>query len=150
VNAEGYRANPTGGAHVLYVNRGEWAALGGRLGLSLRVGMRYRIIPAEGARGPWRITTAAYSYAVGDRDGREVFAYHWNPAMPPTFPHLHVGARASGDLLVQNAHLPTGRVALEAVVRLLVTELHVPPLRRDWRAVLRRGEDRFGAWRTWS
>jgi len=51
---------------------------------------------------------------------------------------------------VQKRHLPTGRVALEVVVRLLVAEFDVPPLRRDSRTVLRRGEERFKAWRTWA
>ena len=47
-------------------------------------------------------------------------------------------------------HLPTSRVALEAVVRLLVAEFDVPPLRRDGRTLLRRGEERFKASRTWA
>ena len=29
-------------------------------------------------------------------------------------------------------------------------KLEVPPLRRDWRTVLRRGEERFKASRTWT
>ena len=55
VSADGYRPNPQGRAHLLDVNRGEPAAVGGPHGLSLWVGMRYRIVRAEGARGPWKV-----------------------------------------------------------------------------------------------
>ena len=150
VSADGYRPNPQGRAHLLDVNRGEPVAVGGPHGLSLWVGMRYRIVRAEGARGPWKIKTAGYAYAIDDRDGHEVLAYHWQEGTPPPYPHLHLGAGAGVNALVQKRHLPTGRVALEAVVRLLVAEFDVPPLRRDWRTVLRRGEERFKAWRTWA
>ena len=150
VSADGYRPNADGPAHVLYVNRGERIELGGPYRLSLRIGMGYRIVRAEGARGPWKITTTAYGYALDDRDGREVLAYHWQPALRPPYPHLHLGGGAGVNALVQRKHLPTGRDAREAVVRLLVEEFEVPPLRRDWRSVLRRGEQRFTAWRTWA
>ena len=150
VSADGYRPNPQGRAHLLDVNRAEPVAVGGRHRLSLRVAMRYRIIRADGASGPWKIKTAGYAYAIDDRDGHEVLAYHWQEGTPPPCPHLHLGAGAGVNALVQTRHLPTGRVALEAVVRLLVEEFEVPPLRRDWRTVLRRGEERFKAWRTWA
>jgi hypothetical protein len=150
VSADGYEANPAGPAHLLYVNRGEAVPLRGRHRLSLRVAMRYRIVRAEGARGPWKIATAGYEYAIDDQEGREVLAYHWQAGVAPPYPHLHLGAGAGVAALLRKRHLPTGRVALEAVLRLLLTELGVEPLRRDWRAVLERGERRFAAWRTWA
>ena len=83
VSADGYRANPTGPAHRLFLNRDEPVALAGTHGLSLRVTMRYRVVPAAGARGPWKTRTAAYEYAIDDRDGREVLAYHWREGIAP-------------------------------------------------------------------
>jgi hypothetical protein len=47
-------------------------------------------------------------------------------------------------------HIPTGRVAFEEVVRLLITELRVEPNRDDWREILRDSEDRFREYRTWA
>ena len=74
-------------------------------------------------------------------------AWHWHPmsnlsedASP--WPHLHAyGARDT--LTLHKLHLPTGRVSLEAVVRFLIEDLDVAPRRTDWRAVLRRHEERF-------
>jgi hypothetical protein len=37
---------------------------------------------------------------------------------------------------VAGAHLPTGLIALQAIVRMLITQLDVAPRRRDWRAAL--------------
>jgi hypothetical protein len=70
-------------------------------------------------------------------DERECIAYHWHArgASPIVWPHLHVSAPA-GPLDLSRAHLPTGPVALSAVLRCAVGDLGVRPLRRDWAAVL--------------
>jgi hypothetical protein len=47
-------------------------------------------------------------------------------------------------------HLPTGRVSIEAVIRFLIEDLEVAPLRDDWRAVLDRHEDLFRQTRSWA
>ena len=80
-------------------------------------------------------------YALYDVDGREVVAYHWHPEgrSGVTTPHLHLGTGASvGRRDLAGAHLPTGRILLEDVLRLGVAELGVRPLRRDWREILER------------
>jgi hypothetical protein len=66
-----------------------------------------------------------------------------------SWPHLHAyGAR---DMLtLHKLHLPTGRVALEAVVRFLILDLDVVPRRDDWRSVLDRHEEQFRQARTWA
>ena len=65
------------------------------------------------------------------------------------WPHLHAyGARDT--LTLHKLHLPTGRVALEAVVRFLFADLGVVPRRADWRAVLDRQEERFRQTRSWA
>ena len=46
-----------------------------------------------------------------------------------------------GDL--DGLHLPTGRVSLEAVIRMLITEFAIAPRRADWRRTLDRTEAAF-------
>ena len=71
-----------------------------------------------------------------------------------TFPHLHIGsallagqtAIRPGDL--HHAHIPTGRVSLEAVVRLAITEFGVKPRMGNWEEILQRTEAAFQQWKT--
>jgi hypothetical protein len=114
----------------------------------------YHIIQQEGARGPWKVQTAAYYYTIGeagDRE-REIFAYHWHPARPNpiTFPHFHIyhGAEVGRDD-IRKAHFPTGRVAFEDVLRLMITQFGVEPRRDDWDAIFSQAQSSFEEWRTW-
>jgi hypothetical protein len=57
-----------------------------------------------------------------------------------TAPHLHLGAGAAEGRLrpdLAGAHLPTGHIALQDVLRLAIAELGVRPTRPDWDDVLR-------------
>jgi hypothetical protein len=65
-------------------------------------------------------------------------------------PHLHVGADMP-DLGVDfhGLHIPTGRVAFEEVVRLLIVDLGAQPRETDWETILRDSEERFRTFRTW-
>jgi hypothetical protein len=77
------------------------------------------------------------SSALDDADGREVLSFQWHPGgrSPVTWPHLHLGAGAEvGRAELTSAHLPTGRVAIEEVLGLAISELGVEPLRGDERA----------------
>jgi hypothetical protein len=96
-------------------------------------------------RGPWKVQTRAYRYRI-DREGEgELVSWHWHPPMGVPFAHMHTPPAAQ----LHGLHLPTGRVSLEAVVRLLLAELDVRPCRQDWREVLDEAEDAFRTWRTW-
>ena len=120
--------------------------------LALRVTHHYRIIEAEGARGPWKASSVGYLYALDDAQSREVLAYHWHPEGRggKAHPHLHLGEGALiGHERLKGAHLATGRVALESLLRCAIAELGVEPLREDWREVLDASERRFEEWRTW-
>jgi hypothetical protein len=96
-------------------------------------------------------TTAGYYYQVGDDKGRELIAFHWHPGRrnQPEFPHLHIDGSPGPVAVVKKNHIPTGRVSLESVVRFLIAELDVRPLRDDWDSVLDEGERTFTARRTW-
>jgi hypothetical protein len=116
--------------------------------------MHYRVVRAEGARGPWKIETAAYSYSIREAPDRELLRYDWHPAMKEegravAHPHLHTSAGGVAGKWLHKAHLPTGRVALEDILQLLLTDLGVRPRRDDWERVLARTRIAFMQWRTW-
>lgn len=120
--------------------------------MSLSVKMRYRIVRAEGERGPWKVSVAAYQYAFVDEAEREIVAYHWHPdgTSDVTTPHLHLEAGARvGRRDLAAAHIPTGRVSLESIVRLAIGGFFVSPLRREWQSVLDRGDEAFRRSKTW-
>jgi hypothetical protein len=116
--------------------------------LQLSVQQQYQLVEAnDPERGPWKVATRAYRYELADSQGRELAGWHWHPggSSPWRQPHLHVAGGRFGE-----CHLPTGRVSLEEVLRLLLAELDVRPLRDDWPAVLDEVEAAFREWRTWS
>lgn len=107
--------------------------------IHLRVRMRVRLVQAEPPRGLWEASTAAYEYRLSDHDNREIVAYHWHPdgQSHVRTPHLHLGPGAEvGRAALLTAHLPTGPVHLQDVLRLAIEGLDAEPVRRDWEQVL--------------
>lgn len=92
----------------------------------------------------YRIETSEYSYQILTRAGSELLAFHWTPfAVGPeyrTHSHLHVGNVLLDDSApIQNfhkLHIPTGRIPLSSVIRLLIEEFGVQPRRENWREML--------------
>jgi hypothetical protein len=113
---------------------------GSREALRLSVIHQYEAVRQGRA---WRVSSRAYYYRVDAPDGAELLSWHWHPAATVKRPHLHVAA------LDRRRHLPTGRVSLEAVLRLLLTEFDVRPQRPDWEGVLVANETVFEQSRTW-
>ena len=79
--------------------------------------------------------------------------YHWHPQGTSTvnFPHVHL--RPGGQLggtRINEAHFPTGLVALEEVLRLAIREFGVRPRRPDWAEVLDSTQAAYEDWRTWA
>ena len=131
---------PSDEPHALTLGAGDPVPIQAAQGLHLSVRLRYRVIQAEPPRGPWQTTTVAYEYRLSDRDDREIVAYHWHPEgmSHVTTPHLHLGPAAEvGWRPLARAHLPTGRIALEEVLRLAIEAFGARALRPDWDAVLR-------------
>ena len=98
----------------------------------------------------WRVSTVAYDYRLNDDTGREILSWHWHPAplKGVDYPHLHVAAAPPG----RHAHLPTGRVSVESVLRLLLTDLKVLRTRdheNDFEDVLDASERDFIEYRSW-
>jgi hypothetical protein len=114
----------------------------------------FAIVRAEPVRGRerWRITTRMYEYSLLDHDATELLVYHWQPDTDPDYPHIHVSAALhvrtaaledKRPIDLDGLHLPTGRISLEAVVRMLITQFHIGYRHADWGARLARTEDLF-------
>jgi hypothetical protein len=92
-----------------------------------------------------------YTYQILETDRQEILAYHWHPIgfsgvmhphfhLPNRFPPIIAG-RGQREIVLSDMHIPTGFVTFADIVRLLIDEFGVEPLRDDWRAVLAAGED---------
>lgn len=110
--------------------------------VALAVGQRFQIVPGKAARGPWKVSTKGYGYVVYD-DGGELIQYHWHPYIID-FPDPHIHTRDT-----PKRHTPTGRVSLEEVVRMLINDCGVSPIRDDWKEVLAETQSLFEQYRTW-
>jgi hypothetical protein len=114
-------------------------------GVSLRLRQQYRLVDDGEGATRWHVSTVAYDYRLDRSTGGELVSWHWHPAGEPD-PHLHV----SGAILSRKAHLPSGRVSIESVLRLLLRDLGVSARRDDAFAVLTAAEASFRTHRRWS
>ncbi|MGI8554568.1 MAG: hypothetical protein ACR2PL_27820 [Dehalococcoidia bacterium] len=109
--------------------------------LALSVVHRYRTVEEASPRRQWSVQTAGYYDDLRFVGGPELVAYHWHPDPPNiiTTPHLHLsgGARV-GFAPLAAAHVPTGQIGLDDLLRLAIRDLGVRPLRSDWLAILDR------------
>ncbi len=132
------------------------APAGGPSGLFFDVAHVFAIVEAERIRfrHQWRVTTRMYEYRLLDYHFEELLVYHWQPGLDfegPDHPHLHVSSalNVQGDAVTHHEidldklHVATGRVSLEAIIRMLITEFRVAPQRHDWRETLDRTEATF-------
>ena len=124
----------------------------GRAELQLGIFIQYTIVefPDEPARLQFRAMESSYIYEVMNRNGHELFAYHWHPKglSPIKAPHLHVtgaspfvlsptpGRQETISIPVGKAHFPTGPISLQSIIRLLIEDFSVQSARPDWRAIL--------------
>jgi hypothetical protein len=111
--------------------------------------MLYGVTEVKGERGPWKVSTVAYYYALHDKQQSEILSYHWHPKTEHQDPHLHLQSGSKVMDSLRGIHLPTGRVTLEEVLRLLIEELRVKPLRMDWRKVLKSTQLQHERFRSW-
>lgn len=115
-------------------------------GVQLKLVQQFRLVCETPTA--WHVSTEAYFYRLNDGAGSELISWHWHPQTGVSYPHLHVAA----GLLDRRAHLPSGRVSIESVLRLLLTDLGVPPTREhlhDYTRVLDETEATFITHRRW-
>lgn len=59
-------------------------------------------------------------------------------------PHLHLESGAKvGRPELNGAHLPTGRIAIEDFLRILLNDFKIVPLREDWEEVIEQTQSAF-------
>lgn len=141
---------PADAPHAIALNEGDPVTLRGAIPLALTVLQQYRIVETPYPdRGPWTVATTAYLYSlesIADVPERrtEFVSYHWQPqgGAGAPYPHLHIGEAAIGAAIqvgsryLHRMHFPTGRIAVEDVIRLAIVEFGATPLRGDWDIVL--------------
>lgn len=132
--------------HVLFLGEGEPVALKARdqRAISLTMIMGFQVVPAGGELGKYKVKTTSYFYQIL-KDESEIICYQWHPEETPKiwFPHIHV----KGEL--SKIHLPTGRVSIEEVIRLLIVEFKIVG-KSGWEDVLRETQRKFERYRTWA
>lgn len=128
-----------------------YVPLGGRVQLEFSFYHPYTVREVLDAPGQWAVRSSGYSYQLRERAGREIIAFHWHPGRrgQPDFPHLHITSQVGAVQIPAKSHVPTGRVSIESVIRFLIEELHVRPLRPNWDRVLIEGEQSFNDRRNW-
>lgn len=109
--------------------------------VQLMLGHQFRLVRNEKV---WKASTTAYRYQLFADDDTELIAWHWHPDTNP-HPHIHVPA----GVIDRRVHVPTGRVSIEAVVRVLLTDLGVAAKRDDFERVLDKAERDFIEHRSW-
>ncbi len=142
--------HPAGGPHAATLAGGLPVPLRGPANVALVVALQYRIAQESGPSSPWKVRISAYAYQLVNREEMEVISYHWHPSgrSAVTWPHLHLGPAGVGrHAMLATAHLPSGLVALEEVIRMAVTDLGVEARRPDWSDVLAESRDAFEVWR---
>ena len=146
--AGGY--HPSARPHSVLIGDGLPVKLAGAGRLKLRMVHHYRVVEDTGARGLWKVRTAAYYYSLDDFNEREVISYHWHPEgqSPIRFPHLHLGP-GSGCQREElgTAHCPAGRISIEDFLRFAIVDFRVEPLRDDWSHVFGEAQRSFQSWR---
>jgi hypothetical protein len=157
--------SPTRGRSRLLTFQTERARLRDHRGNRLFLAVEHEYAVETGDPDGPRVTTLSYIYTIYDGQERRLLGYHYHPqgrgeARVP-FPHLHVYEDISvAGRPLQKLHLPTGRVALEDVVLLLIEGFEVVPppayARREpggeerWRRVLREAREMFVRLRRWA
>lgn len=105
--------------------------------------------------GSWRTHTLRYDYSLYDTaaEGHYLLAYHFHPdpeGVGHQRPHVHVRSRpAWAPRALERTHLPTGRVACEAFVGMLIEEFQIRHARPDWERILAKRQEMFESRRTW-
>jgi hypothetical protein len=123
-------------------------------GLYFSLVQRFYLIRSEELGNDWKVSTRYYQYTVETEDAEEIIGYHWHPqsVSPINYPHMHLGAGARigrKELDSAKAHLPTGRVAIEDVIHLLIEVFDVEPLKKNWKQLVHSNLSRFLKHATW-
>jgi len=97
----------------------------------------------------WGAHTRSYLHPGYGADGREIAVFPWHPGRGRVaLRHAHVKT-LNDSIPTGKAHIPTGRVSPEVVVRMLIEDVAAEPLQPDRRRVLARTERDVIERRSW-
>jgi len=123
-------------------------------GLYLYVGQDLQAV--RETKKKWRLRTIQYAYRIQagptfDADWFLRFEYKSREVASSQHPrhHLHLpGTMKIGNSSIDlaHAHIPTGWVTIEELVRFLIDSLKVRPKRDDWDTFLQESEEKFREW----
>ena len=122
---------PSVESHSFMLNRGEPVRLRGESRVHLDLTVLYQIVERTGQQYRWQVVTTGYYYTLMDANQREIVGFHWHPVgrSPIVEPHLHLGPGAQiGYERLHRAHVPTGPVSIQDVLRFAIVDLGVEPL----------------------
>ena len=101
-----------------------------------------------------KVENSSFQYQMDQTGDRWIFRYDYvrEPPAPHPSSHLHLRGALTEPCLIdkqdlEDVHFPTDRVSLEAVIRLLIEQFHVPcnSDAADWRPLLAESEALFKA-----
>lgn len=156
--------HPTGQVRLTYGPRPQTAALGGAKGPTdplrlvdgrfLRMSVSLFLDEADERGALLKVRESSFQYQV-DTEGKQwVFRYDYlrEPGSDP-HPTAHLQIRGRADepevlpekMSLDRVHFPTGRISLEAVIRLLIEQFRLQPRTPPevWRPVLAESERSF-------
>ncbi len=120
----------------------------GRESYAIQAHQRIKILDGH----DFKVTTLKYFYIIWQPAKNErVIDWHYHRRKNDSFEsHLHVrdDMHLTNHYLVDK-HLPTGRVALEDVIRFAIEEIGIQPRDDNWKALLNQTEAAFKHKRTW-
>jgi len=118
--------------------------------LFLRSTLQFSYVDDLRFKGERKASTHFYAHTVGESDRLRPQLYSWEWASSePTYPHLHLRRSDPAFHGLGKLHIPTGRVFYEDVLRFLIAEHEVEPVRDDWRDVLNESFRRVSSFASW-
>jgi hypothetical protein len=94
------------------------------------------------------IRTTRYEYQVL-RSGKPLIEFHYHPGSKVKYCHVHVRPAGHEGQVLRKVHIPTGRVALEDVLTMLIEDFGVKA-KRGASAVLAANRAKFEDAQSWT
>ncbi len=98
--------------------------------LTLDLSPMYEIIQTdEPGKGPYKVSTRAYDYAVRDGGGRVQASYHWHPLGRSSYtdPHFHVPLQWPGVHLLRPTRGRPGQISSDLALRVSEPPVGIEP-----------------------
>jgi len=141
-------AQQTSGPIQFTLDNANEVHLGGEQNVKLHVSQHVVFVDSDDPKKPLRMSTRGYMYLLAT--DRVMINWHWHPKTsasrnvdPSIRPHVHtthLEIDTGKQSKIARLHVPTGRVAIEQVVRYAIEELGVKALNDDWNKLITESE----------